>query len=138
MRKCANISQYMRRPLVIYDFAPGPSEWVYCIYEENFIFFFYQCALPFATDFDFFSSTSTFLHLRLMHLFFVTLHCCFLTIKKLFSPCALPHSLPPLLLSFVASLPNFNSYCMATAQYKLRLRKLRFFPWQSSIFFYHD
>ncbi len=26
MRKCANFSPYMRRPLVIYDFAPGPFE----------------------------------------------------------------------------------------------------------------
>ncbi len=25
MRKCANISPYMRRPLVIYDFAPDPT-----------------------------------------------------------------------------------------------------------------
>jgi hypothetical protein len=29
MRKCANISPYMRRPLVIYDFAPDPSEFLY-------------------------------------------------------------------------------------------------------------
>jgi hypothetical protein len=26
IRKCANFSPYMRRPLVIYDFAPDPSE----------------------------------------------------------------------------------------------------------------
>ena len=25
LRKCTNISPYMRRPLVIYDFAPDPS-----------------------------------------------------------------------------------------------------------------
>jgi hypothetical protein len=25
MKKCANFSPYMRRPLVIYDFAPDPS-----------------------------------------------------------------------------------------------------------------
>ncbi len=25
MRRCANISPYMRRPLFIYDFAPDPS-----------------------------------------------------------------------------------------------------------------
>ena len=30
---------YMRRPLIIYDFAPDPSECSY-IFEENFIFFF--------------------------------------------------------------------------------------------------
>ncbi len=29
MRKCANFSPYMRRPLVIYDFAPDPSEFPY-------------------------------------------------------------------------------------------------------------
>jgi hypothetical protein len=29
IRKCANISSYMRRPLVIYDFAPDPSEFPY-------------------------------------------------------------------------------------------------------------
>jgi hypothetical protein len=29
MRKCANISLYMRRPLVIYDFAPDPFEFPY-------------------------------------------------------------------------------------------------------------
>ncbi len=29
MRKGANISPYMRRPLVIYDFAPDPSEFPY-------------------------------------------------------------------------------------------------------------
>jgi hypothetical protein len=29
MRKCANISTYMRRPLVIYDFATAPSEFPY-------------------------------------------------------------------------------------------------------------
>jgi hypothetical protein len=35
MRKCANISPHMRRPLVIYDFATAPF-WIY--------FLFYQCA----------------------------------------------------------------------------------------------
>ncbi len=34
MRKCANISPYMRRLLVIYDFT------TFLIYEENLIFFF--------------------------------------------------------------------------------------------------
>ncbi len=29
LRKCASISTYMRRPLVIYDFAPDPSEFPY-------------------------------------------------------------------------------------------------------------
>jgi hypothetical protein len=33
MRKCANISPYMRRPLVIYDLN-------FLKYEENLIFFF--------------------------------------------------------------------------------------------------
>jgi hypothetical protein len=33
MRKCANISPYMRRPLVIYDFATDPL--------------FYQCIMQF-------------------------------------------------------------------------------------------
>jgi hypothetical protein len=30
----------MRRPSVIYDFATGPSEFPYTVYEENFILFF--------------------------------------------------------------------------------------------------
>ncbi len=38
MRKCANISSYMRRPLVIYDFALH-SEW-------KIWFLFYQCSQP--------------------------------------------------------------------------------------------
>ncbi len=29
MRKCANFSPYMRRPLVIYDFAPVPFKFPY-------------------------------------------------------------------------------------------------------------
>jgi hypothetical protein len=29
MRKCANFSPNMRRPLIIYDFAPDPSEFPY-------------------------------------------------------------------------------------------------------------
>ncbi len=29
MWKCANFSPYMWRPLVIYDFAPNPSEFPY-------------------------------------------------------------------------------------------------------------
>ncbi len=29
----------MRRPLVIYDFAPDPSEFSYIVYEEKFFFF---------------------------------------------------------------------------------------------------
>jgi hypothetical protein len=33
-------SPYLRRSLVIYDFAPNPSEFSYIQYEENFIFFF--------------------------------------------------------------------------------------------------
>jgi hypothetical protein len=39
MRKCANISPYMRRPLVIFDFAVAPIL-NFLIYEENLIFFF--------------------------------------------------------------------------------------------------
>ncbi len=39
-KKCTNISPYMRRPLVIYDFAPDPSEFAYTVYEENFKSFF--------------------------------------------------------------------------------------------------
>ncbi len=39
---CANISSYMRRPLVIYDFAPNSSELP--IPEENFISFFISAA----------------------------------------------------------------------------------------------
>jgi hypothetical protein len=37
MRKCANISPYMRRPLVLCDFATILN---FLIYEENFLFFF--------------------------------------------------------------------------------------------------
>jgi hypothetical protein len=34
-------SPYMRRPLIIYDFAPDPSEFPNTyIYEESFLFFF--------------------------------------------------------------------------------------------------
>ncbi len=39
MRKCANISPYMRRPLVIYDFATAP----FWISMRTFYFLFYQC-----------------------------------------------------------------------------------------------
>jgi hypothetical protein len=42
--KCANISPYMRRPLVIYDFATAPeTEFPYIQYKETLVFFFYQC-----------------------------------------------------------------------------------------------
>jgi hypothetical protein len=37
MRKWGNISPYIRRPLVIYDFATAPYIW------GNFDFLFYQC-----------------------------------------------------------------------------------------------
>jgi hypothetical protein len=30
----------------VYDFAPIASEFPYTVYEENFLFFFYQCTLP--------------------------------------------------------------------------------------------
>jgi hypothetical protein len=39
MRKCKNISPYMRRPLVLYDFATAPTL-NFRIYEENLILFF--------------------------------------------------------------------------------------------------
>jgi NADH:ubiquinone oxidoreductase subunit len=42
MRKCTNISPYTRRLLVIYDFAPDPSE--FPVIWENFIFFFVSAA----------------------------------------------------------------------------------------------
>jgi hypothetical protein len=45
MRKCENISPYMRRPLVIYDFATAPFL-NFLIYEENLIFFFISAVLP--------------------------------------------------------------------------------------------
>jgi hypothetical protein len=41
MRKCANISPYMRRPL--YDFASAPSEFPYI--RGKFDFLFYQCTV---------------------------------------------------------------------------------------------
>jgi hypothetical protein len=37
MRKCENISPYMRRPLVLHDFATAPLNFL--IFEEKFIFF---------------------------------------------------------------------------------------------------
>jgi hypothetical protein len=43
MRKCANISPYRRRPLVIYDFAIDPF-WFPFIWGK-FDFLFYQCTL---------------------------------------------------------------------------------------------
>jgi hypothetical protein len=39
MRKCTNISPYMRRPLVIFDFATAQTLNL-LIYEGNLIFFF--------------------------------------------------------------------------------------------------
>ncbi len=47
MRKCANISPYMRRPLVIYEFAPDPSEFPYI--RGKFSFLFYQCTIRHAS-----------------------------------------------------------------------------------------
>ncbi len=45
MRKnCTNISPYMRRPLVIYDCSPDPSEFPYLWYVRKILYsFFYQC-----------------------------------------------------------------------------------------------
>jgi hypothetical protein len=40
MRKCPNISPYVRRPLVTYDFATAQ----FLIYEENLIIFFISVA----------------------------------------------------------------------------------------------
>jgi hypothetical protein len=45
MRKCANISPYMRRPLDIFDFATAPFL-NFLIYEENLIFFFISAGGP--------------------------------------------------------------------------------------------
>ncbi len=42
MRKCENIYQYMRRPLVIYDVSTVPF-WI-SLYVRNISFLFYQCA----------------------------------------------------------------------------------------------
>ncbi len=39
MWKCANISPYMSRPLVKYDFATDPSEFPHLIYEFYFHIF---------------------------------------------------------------------------------------------------
>jgi hypothetical protein len=38
MKKCPNIYAYIRRPLVIYDFAPD-TLLNFLNYEENFVFF---------------------------------------------------------------------------------------------------
>jgi hypothetical protein len=40
MRKYLTI---LRRPSIIYDFTTDPSDFPYILYEENLIFFFYQC-----------------------------------------------------------------------------------------------
>ncbi len=47
MGKCANISPYIRRPLVIYDLATAPF-WIslYCTWGK-FSFLFYQCGICF-------------------------------------------------------------------------------------------
>jgi hypothetical protein len=52
MRKCANISPYMRRPLVIYDFATAPF-WIslYSLWGK-FDFLFYQCRWSIHYNFD--------------------------------------------------------------------------------------
>jgi hypothetical protein len=48
IRKCANFSPYMRRPLVIYDFTPDPSEFPYI--RGKFYFIFYQCRVGAGRD----------------------------------------------------------------------------------------
>jgi hypothetical protein len=40
----------MRRSLVIYDFAPDPSEFPNTVYEENFILFFISVMSFFSLD----------------------------------------------------------------------------------------
>jgi hypothetical protein len=47
--ECANISPYMRRPLVIYDFAIA-SFWI-SLYMMKVLFSFYQCTYPLASMF---------------------------------------------------------------------------------------
>ncbi len=47
MRKCTNISPYVRRPLVIYDFASDPF-WI-SLYMRKILFLFYQCTRIFST-----------------------------------------------------------------------------------------
>ncbi len=44
MRKCANISPYLRRPFLKYDFATAPFWISLYVYEENLIFFFISVA----------------------------------------------------------------------------------------------
>ncbi len=44
MTKYWRTSSYIRKPFLIYDFATAHIWIPYRIYEENFIFFFYQCA----------------------------------------------------------------------------------------------
>jgi hypothetical protein len=41
MRKCANIQPYIRRPLVIYDFATAP--FLNFLIDQEIFFLFYQC-----------------------------------------------------------------------------------------------
>jgi hypothetical protein len=45
MRKCANILSYMGRPLVTYDFAPNPSEFLYLYGKFIFSFISVQSTL---------------------------------------------------------------------------------------------
>ncbi len=45
-RKCPNIEPYMRRPLVIYDFATRLFLISLYVYEENLIFFFISAVHP--------------------------------------------------------------------------------------------
>ncbi len=49
MSKYTNISPHMRRPLVIYDFAPDPSEFPYTY--GKFYFLFYQLSSCFLHKF---------------------------------------------------------------------------------------
>jgi hypothetical protein len=43
MGKYLRIYSYIRKPFLIYDFAPAPCTLNFLIYEENLIFFFSVC-----------------------------------------------------------------------------------------------
>ncbi len=51
MRKCANISPYMRRPFVIDDFAPDPSKFPY-LWGNLFSFFYQFLSCPWTHSFE--------------------------------------------------------------------------------------
>jgi hypothetical protein len=49
MMKYLRISSYIRKPFLIYDFAPDPIYSKFLIYEENFVFFFINVWLTFTS-----------------------------------------------------------------------------------------